>query len=895
MKAPIVLLRFPALLASLATGALLLALAAASYPLFISATASAALDKQIEYTTRFGSGVGVFSEAAVIDIPGQPGVVQTWRQRDSLVRETLRAPHLAEPNAIILGQIVNVRNPDKPQRTNGVRLTYRDGAIDHVEVVDGAEGSGVWIAELVAQRLGVKAGDEIQIYNDDPKDSVTVTVDGRYKDLFNQPQTPFWLPLNQNIYPQGDAGPPPTFLFLDAEQVLTLSRDFAPEEIQPGGFPTERLQEGWIAPIRRKEPITLAEARELQAFAGRFDRRFRTEERFAEAFCFTCFRDIPVTSSNISQVVLQTERRLAPVEGPVRLVLVAGLLVALAVVAGAGVFAVATRRTETGMLFARGMNPITVAIKTCLEAFAPALIGAAIGYGLALLLVGVGGPEGEVGSEATRSALVFAAIAVPVSILLLGLVASISFARYSESASERLGSFARIPWEIALLLAAGYFYNRLRSGGALVEDLSIGVTRPSVSLLVFPILLIGGLGMLGARGFQGGVGWLRNRLQRASAAVYLMLHRLAGAQRLAMLLFAGAALSLGIFVHAQTIVHSLENTVNAKASLFVGSDVQATVRPDAVLPDVPFPVTKATRLLDAGEVFPGNRPVDLLAVDPETLGAATYWDSQFGAESIEGIADAIADDGGQELRVVVANATVSGLDTFTYAGDETVPIEVVDQVETFPGTSSQLPLLIADAAALDRLFPVLGPLESARASTELWGKGDSQRVAATFRGLEDQPYTVITADEVKDIPSISAVIDTFGVLNVLGLGAGLLVIVVILMYLQARQRARVVSFALSRRMGLSNGSHRRALAYELAILLLGSFVLGGILAIAAALVIVGMIDPLAAIPPEPLFMPPVIRFVIAAGVLLLIAFFGGAFTHRRAGRARIAEVMRVAE
>ena len=837
----------------------------------------------------------MFSEAAVIDIPGEPGVVQTWEQRDRLVRETLRAPHLAAPNAFILGQIVNVRNPEKPQRTNGVRLAYREGAIDHVQVVDGEEGSGAWVAQLVARRLGVKAGDEIQIYNEDPKESVTVTVDGRYKDLFNQPQTPFWLPLNQNIYPQGDAGPPPTFLLLDAEQVLTLSRDLAPEEIQPGGFPTERLLEGWVAPLRRKEPITLAEAQELQSFAGEFDRRFRTEERFSAAFCFTCFRDIPVTASNISQVVLQTERRLAPVEGPVRLVLVAGLLVALAVVAGAGVFAVATRRTETGLLFARGMNPITVAVKTCLESFAPALVGAGIGYGLAVLLVTVGGPDGEVGSEATRRALTFAGIAVPVSILLLGLVASISFARYSESASERLGAVARIPWEVALLLVAGYFYNRLRSGGALVEDTSIGVTRPSVSLLVFPILLIGGLGMLGARGFQGGVGWLRDRLQRASSAVYLMLHRLAGAQRLAMLLFAGAALSLGIFIHAQTIVHSLESTVDAKASLFVGSDVQATVRPDAEIPDVPFPVTKATRLLDAGEVSPGDRAVDLLGVDPDTLAQATYWDQQFGADSIESITEAIEDDGGTELRVAIANSSGSGLDTFTYGGDDTIPIEVVEEVETFPGTASRAPLLIADSDALERLFPVLGPLESPRASTELWGKGDPQRVAATFRALENQPYTVITAEEVKDIPSISAVIDTFGVLNVLGLGAGLLVVVVILMYLQARQRARVVSFALSRRMGLSTGSHRRALVYELAVLLLASFVLGGALAIAAALVIVGMIDPLAAIPPEPLFMPPVIRFVIAAAALLLIAVFGGAFTNRRAGKARISEVMRVAE
>ena len=895
-KAPVVLLRFPALLASLATGALLLALAASAYPLFISATASSALEAQIGYTTRFGSGVGVRSQAALIDIQGQPGVVETFEQRDRLVRETLRHPNLAPPIASILGQIVNIRSAENPNRTNGVRLMYREGFYDHIAVVDGEPGDGAWVAELVAKRLRVKAGDEIEIYNEEGGESVTMTVNGRYKDLFNQPPQPYWLPQFENIYaPNPDAGPPPTFLFLSAEQVLELSEQLAPEEIQPGGFPTERLNESWDAPLQTSQPITLDEARDVEAFANSFDRQFRTEDRFAEAFCFQCFRGIPFVTTNIREVVLQTDRRLAPVEGPVRLVLVAGLLVALAVIAGAGVFAVATRRTETGLLFARGMNPLTIAVKTCLESLGPAMIGAAAGYGLALLLVTVGGPGGEVGAEAKRAALTYAALSIPVSIVLLGLVSAISFARYSESASERLGALARVPWEIAVLLAAGYFYNRLRSGGALVEDRTIGVTRPSISLLVFPILMIGGLGMLGARGFQGGIGWLRDRLQRASAAVFLMLHRIAGAKRLAMLLFAGAALSLGIFVHGQTIVNSLETTVDAKAYLFVGSDAQAIVRPDVQVPDdFPFPVTKATRLLDAGEVAPGERSVDLLAIDPATVADATYWEPQFGAASIEEVVSALEDDGGPVLKVALANADID-VSSFTYGGDENIPVEVVKKVDTFPGTSSQAPLLVADSAALERLFPTLGPVESSRASTELWGKGDGRRVADAFRALEDEPYNILTAQEVKDIPSISAVIDTFGVLNVLGLGAGLLVIVVMLMYLQARQRARVVSFALSRRMGLTVGSHRWALVAELALLLLGSFVLGGILAAAAAMIIVGMIDPLASIPPEPLFVPPLGRFVIAAFVLSAIAVAGGAITNRRSARARIAEVMRVAE
>ena len=47
-KAPFVMFRYPGLFASLAVGALLLALAAAAYPLFISASASELLAAKID-------------------------------------------------------------------------------------------------------------------------------------------------------------------------------------------------------------------------------------------------------------------------------------------------------------------------------------------------------------------------------------------------------------------------------------------------------------------------------------------------------------------------------------------------------------------------------------------------------------------------------------------------------------------------------------------------------------------------------------------------------------------------------------------------------------------------------------------------------------------------------
>ena len=80
-----------------------------------------------------------------------------------------------------------------------------------------------------------------------------------------------------------------------------------------------------------------------------------------------------------------------------------------------------------------------------------------------------------------------------------------------------------------------------------------------------------------------------------------------GLPRLTVLLVSAAALCLGVFVNAQTMVRSLRATVDAKAGVFVGSDVQVWVDHDAPPPgNFPLPITRATRLKYAGSLLPGD-------------------------------------------------------------------------------------------------------------------------------------------------------------------------------------------------------------------------------------------------------------------------------------------------
>src|SRR5207248_10346061 len=111
---------------------------------------------------------------------------------------------------------------------------------------------------------------------------------------------------------------------------------------------------------------------------------------------------------------------------------------------------------------------------------------------------------------------------------------------------------------------------------------------------------------------------LRDRSARFRPAPYLAVHRLAGTTALTTSLIAASALCFGLFVQAQTLVGSLRSTVDAKAQVFVGSDVEGRVSFDTPPPQhPPFPFTRVSRVVEGGTI-PNGPDVDLLTVDPTT-------------------------------------------------------------------------------------------------------------------------------------------------------------------------------------------------------------------------------------------------------------------------------------
>ena len=143
-------------------------------------------------------------------------------------------------------------------------------------------------------------------------------------------------------------------------------------------------------------------------------------------------------------------------------------------------------------------------------------------------------------------------------------------------------------------------------------------------------------------------------------------------------------------------------------------------------------------------------------------------------------------------------------------------------------------------------------------------------------------------------PAFQAQAWTFRLLSALGVLAGTVALVGLVLYAQARQRGRVVAYALTRRMGLSRAAHRRSVLWELAGLLGFAFLLGAGLAVVAAAAVLPRHDPMPQLPPSlALELPgPVLGGTL--GCVLLAALAGAVLVQRAADRAKVAEVMRLA-
>lgn len=881
LRAPVLLFAFPGLLVAVVAATLILSIASASSPLFVSSAGNATLRNGLSgqvcpYTTALQ--VSSFGPLSVPrSTQGAPATGDLYARRDVLMRRaTSSFPELAPAVHTIVGPAVAVLGAHGGGQA---RLMARDGQLAHVEVLSrgASNGQGIWLADTTAKRLDARPGSRVTLRTTDGLSTV-LPVAGVFRDPARRPPEVFWCSMTDFIFQSNAFGtfvPPPLALVTPATMGSLGARLHLLD-----------VQATWEYPLRGR--VTLPEAQSLGAAVGALGDKLRTQDPSSP---YTIF-GFPEVQTELTSVAEQATATVATVRGPVGTIAIAGRVVALLVIAAAGVYWVERRRVEVGLLNARGVGPVALATKVLLEAAVPVAASAAGGLLLSEWLVRRLGPSPEVDASALRSATVQVALTAAIAWLLLGVVAAASARRAAEAGSARGASaVARAPWELAVLaLAAAAFYEIRTRGGTPVSATPGGPAEVDALLLLFPVLFLAGAAGLAARLLRRALPRLRGSGSR-TPAVYLASRRLAGATTVAVGLITATALSIGILAYAGTLATSARASARAKALVFVGSDVQAVVEPGASPPrGFPFPYTRVVQVTTA-TLLPGVGAVNAVGVDPVTFARAVHWDGSFSRTPLRSLLASLR-PGPQGTRVPVivagpappANATLGLLG----GANALLPARVAATTTAFPGMEQGRATVAFDVRLLRR-YPSLSRTEV------LLIKGDPAAIERALSAGHVATQSVVSAAEVSTAtPVFLSLSWIFEFLQALGVLTGLIALGGTVLYLESRQRSREVSYALSRRMGLRAGAHRVSVLLELGGMLVTGFVLGAALSWIAARLVYAKLDPQPTLPPPALFRSPLSLFALTLAALLFVALAGSVLVQRAADRANVAEVLRVA-
>jgi putative ABC transport system permease protein len=850
--------------------ALIVALAGAAGPLFLSSAGTAALRTQVSSTSSTFAGLAVNSEG--------PLASDRLAYRSRLLAAGVRGLVDLGPPVITLDTTQTSSVRGRGAKALETRPTSRTGFLSHLDVVARTSGGGWWLAQTIAGQLHIHPGDTVTLLTE-ARAPVQIRIAGVYRDLLGKSPTPYWNPLYDLIYPSSNdplAPPPPPLLLAEQPTLLALEDRLANDG-----------EMRWEYPLDTRG-MPLPEAKRLGGALTRFQARMEDPlSPLAGAF--------GEHTAGLPTIEQQAEATVAALAGSVNAVAFAGRLVALLVFAVAGVYGVHRRRVEFSALQARGMSPVRLGAKSVLEVALPAAAGAAVGFLAALAIVRTLGPAREVAPEAMRAAILSVAVAAAVGLFLVGLVVALTARAMAMAGSGRVRrAAAKFPWELAALLLAGAALWEIL--GRAPVPLVGGQAVPKVDLLLplFPVLFVAGTGGLAVRGLQHLLPKLRSAGRGRSAPVYLALRRLASAPRVALLLVTASVLAVGVLVYAGVLVSTVRATVVEKSEVFVGSDTSISVTALEPLPPGARATATVVARIPGGAISPGQQQVNVLGIDPASFARGAFWDPGLAGTPLEDILHQLGGQAGGPVPALAVAGTLPANPKLDLSGFG-VALRVIGEARGFPGMLGGRPLVVVSTAALNRALGRLNyGVEDFGPTYQVWVKGPVAPVQAALKRAGILPNLIQSAVTIESTPAFLALRWTFGFLEALGILAGAVALIGLLLYLAARQGSREVSYALASRMGLSRRAHRLSVAIELGGMLLAAFVVGAVLAAVAALIVYRRTDLLPQVPPGPLFRLPLVLFAGAGLGAAGFAWLGAWGVQRRADRANIAEVMRLA-
>jgi len=679
VKAPFVLRRHPAILAAVVATCAIAALAAASSPFVRAGVRSESLRGKVRQLSPFAVGLEIRS--------GSGPARADARRRTASVQLAETLPALGRP---VITSTFAAEVPGVPG--NGLELVAmaRTNALAHVDRLTPTRREGVWISSRTAKEAGLRPGGTLRLSPRFPSGrptTVRLRVAGIYRALDGDVDNPYWANFVQDIRSvDPDAEPPPAFVLMSEPTFVRAGRLLGAEVENRFEYP--------VAPAS----ITFTEAERLSRTFEEVGRRLTSPQTELALRLGCTFRRCDVHSALVAALSVAATN-VAAVAPTISLLAGCGLAIAFALTFACGVFVVRRRADEVEALNARGESPLAFGGRVALEALLPAAAGAAIGFVLALGTLRLAAADGAIETATVRSGAARAGAAAFVGLLTIAAGAGLAFPRRSPAARGRLRAVRRLPWELVPLAAAAALIALLLTGGGLTRDAN-GDSHPSFALFVLPMLAAAGAGGLAVRVLRRA---LARRAGNAPPAVFLAVRRLAGAGSLLVAVIVSGAIAFGAFAYALTLSRSLVRSVDEKAFVANGSDVQGFVDPLATVPaGLPFPV--ALVQVDSLDVsLPDGRRIDVVAGDPKALSRTILWGDGWAhdprpllgrLESGRGAVPAIATPGAPATEAIVDQGA-------------RIPVRIVGRAAV-PGASGHRPALLVSSAALTRVARRLG-------------------------------------------------------------------------------------------------------------------------------------------------------------------------------------------
>jgi hypothetical protein len=853
-KAPLALLRHRIGFLAVVCAAFLVAVGAAAGPLMNAGAESEALQSKLQALTPLAAGLVIDRPFGVdggsiglADAQRRAAAVQLGRTLPSVgspVLTTTSSGQLARPATVIGNPLPVV-------------LMARTGAKAHVHKLSGRGGPGVWLSRAAAVTAGVRAGGRVAFVRPFPAppgaDRVTLRLAAVYRQLDSDLANPYWVNFIARIRaPNADAPIPPTFALVSRSQIYRLAD-------KVGGGALANVYE---FPLDAHGMTSVRARRVARAFQH-VDRLLATRSALSRRLgCAAADRPCRVSSELTDAVVLAAAANssLRPVVD-----VLAGFCVLIALCAAlfAGVFTGRRRAAEARLSLVGGEARPWFLARAAIEAFLPAVVGAAAGLAVTVELVRVFTPQGSIDASVFRQAAARVVLSIAATVLAVAL--GLTLARGGLGASRAVWrKSSQLPWEVVVIGAALVSWLLLVSGGGLVKD-GVAGSHPRLLVLVLPVLVAAPLAGLTARVVRSVV--LR-RAAVSAMAVFLALRRVAASRGLVVALTVAIAAGIASLSFAEILQASLTASNTEKAFVANGSDVQGLVDSTQDLPrSFPYPVTKVQEVFDAGTTDSG-RSFEVIAVDPPSLARvlASHW-----SRGVRSAVHALANSDAPLPAIGVGIGT--GRQEVTIAGTR-IRVQVVARVRAFPGMQPSQALLVIPVRAL--AAPPAGAL------TYVWATGPAPQVEAALSGSSLSPSYLTAVSDFSRSPDVQNITRTYGFLRIFAVAIAGLGLVALMLYLSSRQRSQLVTSAFLRRIGVTQADQAWSVALESMVLVAVATVAGLAAALVTADAIVSHVDPLSQYSPAAAMAVPwellvatslgaiLASGVVAAGLALVV-------------------------